>query len=342
MSLIDKYFRNEIKEILVYLFLGILTPIIIPLFIGFAFLAFEESFVRGSALEFGSLLVTLLIYLIFTIATYGLIIYPITALLNLKRDEHPAVSSNPNFFTLFSVSYIFSPERGLLYKLFEGFGMSKQKNPARFLFSFFRVIALSVILFWAVGILQILNPSLQFIGIPKLQAQQVTVASDVAFTSLLPAWSETMTILFLLFFLLGITAYLTSKIYKKTKDKNLSLWLFFLLAIFVVSILIGFLWGGLHRIVYGSSDVAFYTTVVFGALGSIMTIVTGTFIPFWIWHLFNNIYARLSQLVVINEDLLVISIVLWAIFTLGYAFTEFYLFKRKKRGGNIPSEDNSF
>ncbi|MCK9370194.1 hypothetical protein M0R04_09840 [Candidatus Dojkabacteria bacterium] len=330
----EAYVRNEIKEIIFYLFLGLTTAIIIPLFIGFSLLAFEESFVRGASLSFGSLLVTFLIYIVFTVVTMGLIIFPIAALVSIKRGEHPATQSNSTWFRIFTVSYIFSPENGLLYRTFDGLGLKKEKNPFRGGFNFIRIIALSIIVFWLLGILQILAPSLQFSGVPSLQAQQVTVATDVAFVSLIPAWSETMTILFLLFTFLGITAYFTAKI----KQKTTALLVFFTIAILVCASLTALAWAGLHRIVYGNSDVALFATLLFGFIGSVLTILTGTFIPFWIWHIFNNVYARLGQLVPQNEDIIFISLLLWGLFVAVYIAFEIFAFKHRKKN----TIENSF
>jgi fumarate reductase subunit D len=337
MGFKDTFFRNEIKEILFYVFLGTLTAIIIPILIGFSFLAFEESFVRGNSLQFGDLLVTFMIYYIFTVATFALVIFPIGAMIMLKKGQHPATQEKPSFFSLFSVSYIFSPENGMFYRMFESVGLSGKRNPMRWSFSFLRVIAVSILVFWALGIAQIAFPNLQVVGVPQLQAQQVTVASDVAFVSLIPAWSETMTILFLFFLILGGISWFVSK---NVKDKSSAMFTYFALAIIIGCSIIALLWSGLHRIVYGGSEVAILSTLIFGFIGSFLTLASGTFIPFWIWHIFNNVYARLSQLVPANEDIIFISVILYAIFAFGYIFLEVWLYRNRKRSG--ASIDESF
>ena len=333
----NNFVKNEIKEIIVYIFLGVFTAIIIPIVVGFAFLGFQESFVSGASLVFGSLLVTFIIYIVFTVATFALILFPIASIITLKEGEDPATKPNPTWFRIFTVSYLFSPENGLLYKMFESFGFSKERNPMRFTFNFLRVVALSILVFWLLGIVQVINPSLQFTGVPSLHAQQVTVTSDVLFVSLIPAWSETMTLLFILFLILGCFAYLTSKY---VKDKNNALIYYFALSIFIGCTITALIWGGLHRIVYGSSDIALVSTLVFGFVGSLLTIASGTFIPFWVWHLFNNVYARLAKLVPANQDILFISFVLYFIFFGFYLFMEYLAWKsRKKKRYDI---ENSF
>lgn len=324
----ENYIRNEIKEIILYIFIGSMTTIFIPLTIGFGFLGFEESFVKGGSLIFGSLLVDLLIYLIFTVGTFTLIIYPITSMIILKRDEEPHTKSNPSFMRILSVSYIFSPEKGLLYKLFNSLGISKEKNPFRSgALTFYRILMVSIIIFWMLGILQSVFPNLQVVGVPQLQLQQVTVSSDVLFSSLIPAWSETMTILFLFFLNLGIIAYFTSKF----KDKTTSILVYFLLAILIACTLTAVEWTALHFIVYGSSEKALIGVFIFGFFGSFFTLSSGTFIPFWVWHLFNNIYAKLYELIPVKEDIIFISLILWVIFLFLYGFSEIMIRRRKKK-----------
>jgi len=333
MSYEQEFIRNEIKEIVVYIFLGVVTSILLPIALGMIFLGFEESFVEGSPIEFGSLLGSFIIYYIWIIGSLALIIYPIGALTTIKRGEHPATQPNPTIFRMFTVSMLFSPENGALYKLFEGLGF--QKNPMRFTKSILRMIALSILVFGALGIAQVAIPGLQVVGVPQIQTQQVTIASDVLFTSFVPAWAETMTILFVLFFLMGVIAYLTSKF---LRDRGIQLAIFYLVGLTIAGLIIAFIWGaGIHRIVYGSSEVKTIASIIFGFVGSALTILTFTFIPFWIWHITNNVFARLSELVTINEDVIFIAIIIWIIFFFFYISAEVitYRIKRKLRDKKV-------
>ena len=145
-----------------------------------------------------------------------------------------------------------------------------------------------------------------------------------------------MTILFLLFILAGGVAFLTSKF---IKNKKIALMTFFLLLILFVSPIISLSWGGLHRIVYANSEIAFFATLVFGFVGSIITILSGTFIPFWIWHVFNNLYAGLSQLPRV-EDVIFISLILYGLFIGLVVTTELLVRKFKRKVTGDEAEDS--
>jgi len=333
MAIDEVFFRNEGKEIVVYLFLAMIFAIIVPIFLGFALTGFSESFVEGASLVFGSFLLSFLIYIPFTIVTIVLVIYPIASLLVIRKGEHPATQENPTIFRVFTVSFLFAPENGLLYRLFDRVGFEGRRNPMRFAKKILRVLGWSIVVFGILGIGQIAFPQLQIVGIPQIQAQQVSPTTEVLFTSFVPAWAETMTILFLLFFMGGIIAYFTAKF---IRDKDFALIIFFTLLVLVASPLIGLSWGGIHNIVYGNSEVALFSAILFGFLGSIMTILTGTFIPFFVWHVMNNLFAKLLEIAPINEDVLFIAGGILAIFFLFMVSMEVWAFlRRRKRGGRI-------
>ena len=310
--------------------------IILPIAIGMIFLGFEESFIAGASLEFGSLLLSFIIYYIWIIGSFALIIYPIAALVSIKENELPATQPNPTLFRLFTVSYIFAPERSLLYQLFESTGLKGKKNPMRWSRSIIRVLAYGIIFFGLFGILQVAFPQLQVVGVPQIQVQQVTVTSSVIFGSFLPAWAENGTILFILFFLLGINAYITSKF---LKDRKLQLLVFFALSIIVSSGLMALFWAGIHNIVYGSSAIALRSTLIFGYLGSVMTILFGNVFFFLIWHVMNNVFALLAQHVVLNEDIILIAAVIWLAFTIAVISIEVLVYRFRNRK-NIPMTES--
>ena len=250
------------------------------------------------------------------------------ALLTIRKGEHPATQSNPTLLRILSVSYLFAPEKGLLFKLAGNFGYKQKPGLKANLSLMLRIFAYSILIFGALGIAQVVYPSLQVVGIPQVQVQQITPTTDVLFTTFVPSWSETMAILFILFTLLGLVAYLLAKY---VKDKNLALILFFTIAIIPVSLLIALSWGGLHTIVYGNSDAEFLATLIFGYIGSVMTIITGTFIPFFIWHVMNNLFAKLSELVTMNEDIIFIAGITWVIFFITVMTLELKAFAKKMR-----------
>lgn len=318
------YLKSTLIEIGLYLFI-LAFVFAFPLFVGLALQGFEESFVRGQALEFGSYLANFLTYTPFLIVSLLIIIFPIMKLVTLKPNQHPATTPRPAWHRIFTVSFIHAPEEnGLLYRLAGGEKDFKWlKNPIK-LFWY------SILLFGVFGLLIIGNPQLAVSGVPQLQLQQVTVASEVSFGALVPAFAENGLILFFFMLFMGILAYFLAK------NNNRSIWLFFALG-FLIVILLGIMWGFFHSIVYGNSEVAFLGTIIFGILGLTITLLTGSFIPFFVFHMMNNMFLILSKVVTIKEDLLLISIMIYVVLLFLTIGIGIYRRKRKKVIYGIPN-----
>jgi hypothetical protein len=329
-----EYVRSEIKEIIFYLFTGVFLAIVIPLGIGLALRGFEESFVSGQALTFGSYLTSFLTYMPFLIVSLFCIIFPIASLVSIKRNETAVTQKNPSWFRIFTVSEIYSPEKyGLLYYLSEQLGFKGKNNFMRWSLNPLRVIIVSILIFGVYGIFLVANPQLSVSGVPQLQLQQVTLASEVAFQSFVPAFSENGLLFFVFMFLMGIDAYICAKFFKG------SIPIFFAIG-FLICVLMGFFWGFLHIIVYGNSDASFFATVIFGFLGSLITLLTGIFIFWFIWHIMNNAMITLSEATAVKEDLILIfGIILFIIFVL-WVGVELLLRSRRKKQSMLSIPGN--
>jgi len=193
---------------------------------------------------------------------------------------------------------------------------------------------IAILAFGLLGIVQVNNPEFNVVGVPSgAVVQQITPASDIIFGASIPSYSENGILLFVLFFLLGIDAYLCSKF---IKDPKMALIVFFMIALLVVSVLMGILWASIHSIVYGNSEAKTFATFIFGTIGSIITILSGTFIGWLVWHFFNNFFIKLTEFVTLKEDIILISLVIWAIVFLIYVSIEFlaYRHRKKKRSGS--------
>lgn len=318
----EKYIRQEIKEILVYLFIGIFFVIILSIFGGLVLKGFEESFTSGK-IEIGTYLGSFLIYTPFLIGSLFLIIFPIARLITIPEGTHPAEQTKPSWFTLLSVSLIHAPEEGALYKLFEGVGLTGKSNPMNWSKSIFRCFIIGIIIFGGIGILQISFPQLNVAGVPQ-PAQQLSATSDIIFGASVPAFSENGILLFILFLLLGLDAYICSKF-------NLGTTGFFIIALIILSPILSIIWANFHSIVYGNSEARFFATLIFGFVGTAVTILTGTFIFFFLWHFFNNLFIKLSSSIAIKEDLMLISIILWILLLVAYVAGEIYYQKFKSK-----------
>jgi hypothetical protein len=293
----ESWMRSEYREIIFYIFFTIFLSVTIPWLVGLALRGFENSFIVGQPLEFGSYLVSSVLYIPFLLATIFCIIFPIGKLVSMKQNEHPAEKPNPTWFRLFTVSYIYSPEsNGLFWYLSEKMGL--KKNFMKWSLNPLRVLIVSILLFGIFGIFLVANPQIAVAGIPE---QQITTISEVSFGALIPAITENGSLLFIFMFLMGISAYVSSKSkWGKTG--------FFIFGFFIC-ILMGIIWMGFHLIVYGNSDANLFSTFLFGFLGSLITLLTGTWIPWTIWHIMNNAFLILRKMISLKEDIYAITII---------------------------------
>lgn len=332
---LNDYIRREVKEIILYIFIGIFFALILPLVGGFVLKGFQENISTG-LLNISSYLGTFLIYLFFIVGSLFLIIYPIADLLVIRKGEHPATQSNPSWFRIFTVSFIFNPEDGALWRLSEYLGLSGKRNFMRWSSSMFRVFIICILIFGGLGILQVLNPSFNVVGVPNAQElQQITPASDIIFSSAIPSFAENGIFLFVLFLLLGVDAYFCAKF---IKDKNTALFIFFVIALLIISPFMSLGFMSFHKIVYGNSEASLIATFVFALINSWLTILTGIFFFFLIWHFMNNFFIKLSEIVTIKEDIILFAVVIWIVLLISYITGEVLVHKyRKKRAEvNVP------
>lgn len=327
MKLTD-YVQRQVMEIILYIFIGLVFTIILPLIGGFSLKGFEESF--SGAIEVSSYLGQYLVYLFLIIGSLFLIIFPICNLLFIRKGEHPATQPNPKWYRIFTVSYIFNPEDGALWQLSEGLGL--KKNFMKWSTNILRVIMICIIFFGIYGLLIVSSPNLSIAGVPHKLPQQLSTSSDIIFGSALPSFAENGVLCLILFFLLGIPAYFCAKL----KDKKTALLVFFLLAIFIISPLVGLGWMSFHSIVYGNTEAGLFATFLFGTVGSILTISTGIFLFWFLWHFFNNLFLKLSEtFIAVSEDIYLFTILALVILLALWVTIEIMVYRKKKKG-EIP------
>ena len=126
--------------------------------------------------------------------------------------------------------------------------------------------------------------------------------ADVFFAAEPPSFSETTMMIVVLSALMGFNAWLCSKF-------KLGQGAYWIIGFFIVAPTIGAAWMGFHSIVYGASEVSLFATFLFGWLGATITIALGTWIFWYVWHFWNNIFARLRDVVEVNEDVVFLSII---------------------------------
>lgn len=328
----DEWIAHEIKEVTFFVIFGISMSILLPIFLGFFLKGFEESFIAGRPLQFGDFLVTYMIYYIMIIAgLVGLPVLKIREMYLTKRGENVARQSHPS---MFAVAYLHDPEvDGLFYNMFSAIGLRGKRNPMRWSLSMFRVFLIATIVFGAVGLSQTFTDT-QFTGIPQIPFQ-VTQTMQVLFTAEPPSFAETTLMIFVFSLLMGINAYLCSKF-------KLPVFVYWVIAFMLICPMIGLGWMGFHNIVYGNSDVALFTTFVFGWVGSTLTLLFGTFIIWYVWHFWNNVFAKIHQIIPQNEDVIFVSVLAIIFLLVTWIIIELALWKRRKGKIEINAEPKRF
>lgn len=320
----NDYLRREGFEIGFYIILGIIVVAILPIFIGYGLKGFEEFFVPGKTLEFGNIATNYLFYLPFLL---GSLFLPTTisvlSLLLIRKGEHPATQENPTWWRIFTVSVIHDPEKGLIYTLLRKFNLSERKSFGRWSVSIIRFMAVGIIFFGFIGAFSLINPGLSFTGTPNIVLQQVTPATEVIFTAEPASFAETGTLLGILAILLGINSLICARF-------RLGIGAYYTFALFIC-FLMGFLWLGIHNIVYGNNDTARLATFFFGFIGSLLTVLFGTFILWYVWHFSNNIFSKIGEIAPGNTDVVFYSFLILSLFTISYLGIEIYLFYRRKK-----------
>lgn len=193
---------------------------------------------------------------------------------------------------------IHHPENSILGKL--GKIPRVIKNPLR-------LTILCFMLFLPMGILATQYNT--FLVIP-LTLQQITPLADIGFSTEPAAISES------LFLMALISLGLTGLKYLLMKKGKFNWGLYIGLAIPLIVIISVVSWYGLHQLVYGGLEKQLRGVLLFGLTGGIMTAVTFTAIPWWVYHFINNLFFRLNELFS-DERILIVGglfIILFEIF----------------------------
>jgi hypothetical protein len=318
----NKSIWYEVAEIVLYIFGLVWIALIIPMVFGFALGGFEESF-KTAFISLTGYLGTFLIYIPLLLISICIIMYPIASLLKKLTGQDKIT-----WLDMFTISYIFSPENGLLYKLFENMDLDKKKNPMRFGTNVIRVLAWSIIIFGGLGLLQVVFPQLNVASVPHAITQQISTGADIAFGAGIPTFAENGTVSFIFFFFLGINYYLC---FKFIKDKKFAWLVFFTVTVLLICPLCAGIWLSIHNLVYSSSETAQQATFIFGLLGTVITILLGTMIPWGVWHFFNNFSVKLQELSTGNEDWIFFYGLIWVIFTVSTIIIEILLWRHRKK-----------
>ena len=173
---------------------------------------------------------------------------------------------------------------------------------------------LSTIIFFGLGILNFaLRPILPFLqesysGV--LILQQFTQFENNIFSLLLVPIVES---LWAVLFIGGIITSLRF-IFAKFDGGENNFVLTSIIGVTLIMFFVGIIW---HNQIYPESDVIRTIGGGFWAFGSLITILTGTIIPFWILHLFNNFFIIFAK--DLASDVFLIGVVVsWIVLTVVY------------------------
>lgn len=316
-----KEFWLEILRITFWATFFLVTGFIIPTVLGFAFNGYE-SIAGQKPLDIGDIFIKNLAYFTFLFAMIlGYLFFAIRELIVYGTED--AITSNKNY--LFSTVIDHNPrEDGFLVRAINYVHPPTAKwisNPVR-MFLFFGII------FALVGLHSATTGSF-FSGIPPTQFQ-VAPASLVIFAAEPAATTENGVFVFILLsIVLGFVLYFSKKLIPK--NKNLRVFVYFSIAVFLVAPLFGLGWEGYHKLVYGNDDAKLLATFVFGFSGVILTVAFGSFIPWYVWHVMNNSFLKMSELATSNGSIAVITYIFVIITIIIWVSVELIIMKYKKK-----------
>ncbi len=333
MSLLDKmnrYVRVEVVEIVFYLLFVIFVTGIIPLAIGLVGKAFETSFNPVNPLRLSDYLGQYVVYYIFIIIALTLPIFAVAKLLLLNKGQHPSELSNPRWYNVFTLSFLYDPEQSFLYWISEKLGFSGDKNLFRWTKSILRIFIIFILFFSFIYLLQVAFPKqLAFMTIsarPQLTLQQITPLSEVAFSTEPASTGESATLLVLFTIIMGITAYICAR-FKLGKAG------FYAIGFLICCPALGVAWMLMHSIIYSASDVSLLSCFLFGSLGSAFVLLFSICFIWILWHEINNGFSEIVKISTVKEDILFIGGILWFILLVSYISLELYLYFKKKKIG---------
>lgn len=149
-----------------------------------------------------------------------------------------------------------------------------------------QLFLLSLILFSIVGLFTYISKQITFTGVAVL-AQQFTKADSLLFSSTLVPIAENLGLAVLVAFGITILRFYARKYSWEPMN--------FRIAAFSLFILGGTVGVANHMMHYAGNDIALTTVFVFWSVGALLTLVTGSFLPFLVLHFSNNFFFDLGR-----------------------------------------------
>jgi len=179
----------------------------------------------------------------------------------------------------------------------------------------FKLLLLSIIIFSILGVIAGTNRQ-SFTGIGSLE-QQFTPFDDMIFRASIIPIAENLGVAAVIAFIIFFLRYLARKYDWKSET--------FQIAAIGSAVTVALIYGVInHLFRYSASDLSLLTVGLFWAIGGLLTVLSGSFIPFWIMHLCNNLFLDLGNQ--FSSDIILIGTI-FVIGVLGIAY--YLLFMRK-------------
>jgi len=191
-------------------------------------------------------------------------------------------------------------------------------------FTYFQIFLLSLMIFGTLFLLGNLY-GMQSLTSFKFLPQQFSKIDSLIFTTLIVATSENlmaMSVIFLVFTSLTLLA-----MKYKMNPSNFRTYYYTITPLVIGAVAV--VW---HSTAYPTSDIARTTVFFFWVVGSLITIASGSFIPFWVMHMANNFFIDFSR--VYSSDLLRATMGLSIV---GIVVLYYVIFRGRLLGGNKPT-----
>lgn len=193
--------------------------------------------------------------------------------------------------------------------------------------SLLQLFLISSIIFTSLGLFTFVFLKEQsFTGLFVLPQQFNAVTSTMYSTLLIPIAENlgAAFVLALLFFFMRFYA-------RKTNMSNLN-FTFFIYTLF--PIIVGVYGLANHLLRYGDQQTKLFVVFLFWTIGGFLTIASGSFIPFWLLHLSNNLFIDLRRFMSIGATNIFIGIVIAVMI---FIYIMIYGFSFKSRKNKIDS-----
>jgi len=184
-------------------------------------------------------------------------------------------------------------------------------------FSNFKLFFFFSIIFGILGLLNTAFTKQTFIGVAVLQ-QQFTKLDSLLFSSSLVPASENLISAFVL--ALSITILLLI-----ARSKDMSSMNFKILTYFLIPLIVGLFGLFLHFLRYSGTDINLFFVFMFWFMGGLLTVLVGSFIPFWVMHISNNLFFDLGRQFS-SDRILILTIIVLVLMVISYLL----IYVRKK------------